>query len=326
MNAPGPSSQSHSQSLERTIANLRAITEPIAEYLEDDSIVEIMLNPDGRLWVEPRRQPMRCVQQRFSPVQAEGMLRAIAGMMGLELRPDHPTLACKMPVWGVRVQGCIPPAYAAPVFSLRKPPKEVIPLSKYVEQGAMSARAADLLREAMLARNNILICGATGTGKTTLLNALLHELHASNARVLIIEDTAEILCRCENVLQALVHAPSYTWQQAVKDAMRLRPDWLVLGEMRDGAALDVVKAWLSGHSGISTIHGEDTESALDRLGHLVEEVAHQAPRHTIAKSIDLCVTMRRNPSLRSGYGLHTIDRVTGFDPATGWTKEAITVA
>ena len=312
-----------SETQSRRQASLRTAVAPIAAYLNDDAVTEIMLNADGRIWVDKVGVGMFCSQTTMAPETALRMLRVVATEMHSELSERNPSLAGKLPIWGARVQASIPPVVEAPVFSLRKPAKMAFGLDEYVARRILTETQAEILRDAVRSRQNILVGGGTGSGKTTLANALLKEVALTNDRVYLVEDNPELQCSSPNKIQVLVQPPVYTWQRAILDAMRFRPDRIVVGEVRDGAALEMIKAWNTGHpGGLATLHANDTASMLDRLCQLIEEVVPTAPRNLVAQAIGICVHIRRDPRHPAGRSLSGIDRVMGCDAGGGWRLES----
>ena len=219
MNATGSTSESQA----RLHASLRTAVSPIARFLNDDAIVEIMLNADGRVWVERVGAGMSPVGT-MSREDALRMLRLVATAMNVELSDRSPSLGGKLPLWGARVQASIPPVVEAPVFALRKPARVVFALDDYRRRGILTDQQVALLRTAVADRQNILIGGGTGSGKTTLANALLAQIAESGDRLYLVEDNPELQCKAPNKVQVLVQPPVYTWQRAIVDAMRFRPD------------------------------------------------------------------------------------------------------
>jgi P-type conjugative transfer ATPase TrbB len=314
MNPAGSTSESQA----RRHASLRTAVLPIAQFLDDDAIVEIMLNADGRVWIERAGAGMSPAGT-MSREDALRMLRLVATEMNVELSDRNPSLGGKLPLWGARVQASIPPVVEAPVFALRKPARVVFTLDDYRARGILTDRQVMLLRTAVADRQNVLIGGGTGSGKTTLANALLAQIAESGDRLYIVEDNPELQCKAPNKVQVLVQPPVYTWQRAIVDAMRFRPDRIVVGEVRDGSALEMLKAWNTGHpGGIATCHANDTAGMLDRLCQLVEEVVPVAPRLLIAQAVHVCVHIRRDPSHPAGRSLSGIDRVEGVDGEGRW--------
>ncbi|MBF0587325.1 P-type conjugative transfer ATPase TrbB [Prosthecochloris sp. N3] len=311
-----------SVSVSRRRASLRSAVEPILCFLEQDGIVEIMLNPDGCVWVEEAGCGMYRTDVRMCPEEAERMIRLAAAAVQAEVNEHNPSLAATLPGWGARLQASVPPVVPAPVFALRKPPSVVFTLDDYVASGILAMDEAHFLEESVRAGRNVLVGGGTGSGKTTLANALLAVVAETGDRVYIVEDTPELQCRAENMVQVLVQPPFYTHQRAVMDAMRFRPDRIIVGEVRDGAALDMLKAWNTGHpGGVATIHANNPEAMLERMAQLTEEVMPSAPRYLIAEAVDVCVHMTRDPGHPAGRRLTGIAEVRGLDGRGGWVMD-----
>jgi Flp pilus assembly CpaF family ATPase len=193
-----------------------------------------------------------------------------------------------------------------------------------VEKQILTAAQAEALRASVRARENILVGGGTGSGKTTFANALLAEVAKTDDRIYIVEDNPELQCASENKVQVLVQPPLYTWNRAIVDAMRFRPDRIVVGEIRDGSALEMLKAWNTGHpGGVATVHANDTRAMVDRVCQLIEEVVPAAPRELVAQTIDVCVHLRRDPASRAGRSLTGLERVVGVARDGGWVLEPI---
>jgi type IV secretion system protein VirB11 len=324
MNPPGGSAATTSETQTRRRASLRTAVGPIAKYLGDDAIVEIMLNADGRVWIERAGVGMLSTDVTMSPEDALRMLRVVATEMNTELSDRNPSLAGKLPIWGARVQASIPPVVEAPVFALRKPAKVVFGLDDYVAREILRAEEADALRAAVRARWNILVGGGTGSGKTTFANALLREIAETSDRVYLVEDNPELQCAAANKVQVLVQPPVYTWNRAIIDAMRFRPDRIIVGEIRDGSALEMLKAWNTGHpGGIATVHANDTRAMLDRVCQLIEEVVPTAPRSLVAQTVGLCVHLRRDPRHPAGRSVSGIEEVLGVSSSGQWEMKPV---
>jgi P-type conjugative transfer ATPase TrbB len=308
----------------RRLASLRTAAAPIYEFVTAPDVVEIMLNPDGAIWLERAGQGMRKTPATMSPDEAMRMLKVVATDLGAELNDRNPSLGGKVAVWGARLQALIPPVVTAPVFALRMPTRIVLPLENYVERRILSELQARALADAVRDRLNVLVAGGTGSGKTTLANSLLGVVATSGDRVHLVEDTPELKCDAPNKLGVLVQPPLYTWQRAIVDAMRLRPDRIIVGEVRDGSALELLKAWNTGHpGGLSTIHANNTLATLDRLCQLIEEVIPRAPRQLVADAINVVVHIKRDPKHPAGRSITGIDRVVGLRSDGAWHLEPL---
>lgn len=307
-------------SQQRAEVALRLALQPLEPFLVDSTVVELMLNPDGRVWVEH----LGCVPQQtalvMAPHEAESLLRTVAAEVGKELNAAKPDMLCRLPIFGARLQAVISPIVTAPIFAMRRPAERLIPYARYIEQGVLTERQGWLLRDAFLNHANVLVGGSTGSGKTTFAASLLSELSGSDERVFIIEDYPELQHCCRDLrhqVPMLIDPPNYTWRNAVINTMRLRPDRIVVAEIVDGAAVEVQKSWLTGHpGGLGTIHGDSSELMLERFSQLMEEVVAQAPRETVAATINICVHMRRDRSHPAGRVVTSIVRVRGYDRST----------
>jgi len=297
----------------RRMESLRAALGPIVGYLEDSTVVEIMRNPDGSVWVEHQGSAPKRVDAVLSDPDTTRFVGLVAAELGVEISASSPSLAAKLPGWGARLQATVPPVVEAPCFCLRMPPKRIFTLHDYVKAGTLSADQAQILKQGVLDRRNILVAGSTGSGKTTLINALLHALAGTQERIVLIEDTPELQCAAENRVGILVQPPLYTWQRAIMDVKRQRPDRIVLGEVRDGAALEMIKAWNSGHPGMCTIHSDSAKGALDQLCMLIEEVVPSAPRGQVARTVDIVVHIKRDSLAPSGRSITSITEVLGME-------------
>ena len=304
--------------IDRRFVALKAALQPIIQFLEDDCVVEIMLNADSVVWIDAVGKGMYKSDVTINPDDAERIIRLCAAAMNAEVNERKPSLTAKLPGWGCRVQASVPPIVESPTFAFRKPSKIIFTLDNYVESEIMTQRQADILRKAVLDRKNILVGGGTGSGKTTLANALLQCVSDTRDRVYIVEDNPELQCAAENKIQILVQA-NYSFQNAIMDALRYRPDRIILGEVRDGSALDLLKAWNTGHpGGISTIHANDPVAMLERLGQLIEEVMPTAPRYLIAEAVEICVHITKDRKAVAGRSITGITAVNGLNESGGW--------
>ena len=185
----------------------------------------------------------------------------------------------------------------------------------YVAAGIMLAGQAAVLRAAVADRKNILVAGGTSTGKTTLTNALLAEIAGTTDRVVLIEDTRELQCRAPNLVALRTKDGVASLSDLVRSSLRLRPDRIPIGEVRGAEALDLLKAWGTGHpGGIGTIHAGTALGAMRRLEQLIQEAVVTVPRALIAETIDLVAVLRGRGSERR---LSELALIAGLDPATG---------
>lgn len=304
-----------SEAISRGARMLRsALGAAIARYLEDDAVVEVMLNPDGRLWIDRLSVGLTDTGERLSAVDGERIIRVVAHHVGAEVHAAAPRLSAELPETGERFEGLLPPVVAAPTFAIRKPAVAVFTLDEYAASGIMRSDQAVTLRQAVSARMNILVAGGTSTGKTTLINALLAEVAKTNDRVVLIEDTRELQCRAPNLVALRTKDGIVSLSDLVRSSLRLRPDRIPIGEVRGAEALDLLKAWGTGHpGGIGTIHAGTALGALRRLEQLIQEAVITVPRALIAETINVIAVLSGRGAERR---LAELARVTGLG-ATG---------
>ncbi|MCB1622837.1 MAG: P-type conjugative transfer ATPase TrbB [Thiothrix sp.] len=272
----------------------------ILDALADPACIEILLNPDGRLWVERFGEPMQ-VAGSMTGVNALAMMGTIADALGTVINRNTPILEGELPGTGSRFEGLMPPVVAGPTFTIRKKASRVFTLADYVRQGVMTERQQGVLEQAITDRSNMLVVGGTGSGKTTLTNAVIAGIvgRYPDDRLVIIEDTAEIQCAADNAV-LLRASLDVSMQQLLKATMRLRPDRILVGEVRGGEALALLKAWNTGHpGGVATLHANDARAGLVRLEQLVSEAGVvQGVPALIGAAVNLVVVIARTPGGR----------------------------
>jgi type IV secretion system protein VirB11 len=285
----------------RSARMLRTALGPqIAAWLDDPAVAEVMLNPDGRLWLDRLGEGLEDTGQAMAAADGERIVRLVAHHVGAEVHAANPRVSAELPESGERFEGLLPPVVAAPAFAIRKPAVAVFSLDDYAGRGIMTPAQARHLSEAVQTRRNILVAGGTSTGKTTLANALLAEVARTGDRVVLIEDTRELQCAAPNLVALRTKDGIVSLADLVRSSLRLRPDRIPIGEVRGGEALDLLKAWGTGHpGGIGTIHAGSALGALRRLEQLVQEAVTVVPRALIAETIDLIAVLDgRGPARR----------------------------
>src|SRR6516162_3765837 len=305
-----------SEAISRSARMLRtAFGLAIARFLEDPAIIEVMLNPDGRLWIDRLSGGLAETDEWLSAPDGERIVRLVAHHVGVEVHSGSPRVSAELPETGERFEGLIPPVALAPCFAIRRPAVAVFTLDDYVTAGIMGGEQAALIKTAVRDRKNILVAGGTSTGKTTLVNALLAEVAKTGDRVVLIEDTRELQCAAPNLVALRTKDGAASLSDLVRSALRLRPDRIPIGEVRGAEALDLLKAWGTGHpGGIGTIHAGSALGALRRLEQLIQEAVVTVPRALIAETIDLVAVLRGRGTERR---LSELALVAGLDPATG---------
>ena len=290
-----------------------ALGPSIAGHLEDPSVVEVMLNPDGRLWIDRLTGGLEDTGHRVAPADAERIVRLVAHHVGVEVHAGSPRVSAELPETGERFEGLIPPVALAPCFAIRRPAVAVFTLDDYVATEIMGADQAALLKTAVQDRKNILVAGGTSTGKTTLVNAILAEVAKTGDRVVLIEDTRELQCAAPNLVALRTKDGAASLSDLVRSALRLRPDRIPIGEVRGAEALDLLKAWGTGHpGGVGTLHAGSAIGALRRLEQLIQEAVVTVPRALIAETIDLIAVLAGRGSARR---LVELAELKGLSPA-----------
>jgi len=276
----------------------REMGDKIRQAMGDHEIVEIMLNPDGSVWTDRMGKGMEYLC-KMQEVQALQMLGTIAHMLGTSINHDKPKVEGELPGDGSRVEGVIPPIVPHPVFNIRKRASSVYPLAQYIMEGRATNEDIELLRKAILARKNILVVGGTGTGKTTFVNAIINEIKllTPKHRLIILEDTPELQCTMDNFIPMRTTS-DVSMQELLKITMRQRPDRIIIGEVRGKEALDMLKAWNTGHpGGVCTVHANDARAGLLRIEQLISEVSETPMRELVAEAIDVVVFLVRDPKI-----------------------------
>lgn len=296
----------------RLLAMLQTALGPtVGSLLTDDTVIELMLNQDGRLWSDRLGIGRQDTGHTISPEDAERIIRLVATGTGAECNDSKPLLSAELPGTGSRFQGVLPPIVQAPVFTIRKKALLIFTLDDYVSQGIMTVRQKAAILDAVHSKQNILVTGGTGTGKTTLVNAVLNEVAATNERIVIIEDTLELQCTAPDTVFLRAREGVATMNDLLRATMRLRPDRIVVGEVRGPEALSLLKAWNTGHpGGCATVHANSARAGLTRLEQLIQEAVISVPRELIAEAVDIVIHIER-----AGHGrkIKEIYRVEGVE-------------
>ncbi|MEM9617942.1 MAG: P-type conjugative transfer ATPase TrbB [Pseudomonadota bacterium] len=283
----------------------------VREALDAPDTIEVMANPDGSVWIETAGVGIVVSKHTLAPSDRERVIRLVASSAGDTASRISPIVSAELPGSGERFEGCLPPVATSPCFSIRKPATSPFSLSNYVDQGALAPALAEALKDAIDSRSNILIAGGTSSGKTTFTNALLAESALEDDRIVVLEDTRELKCAARNVVQLRTYRETTSLRDLVRSTLRLRPDRIIVGEVRGAEALDLLKAWNTGHpGGITTLHANSAHGALRRLEQLTLEATTRAPFDLIAEAIDVVVFMSRASGERR---VEEALRVRGFN-------------
>lgn len=306
------SGPAEAQSRERRRSMLRTAMGPgIAAALVDPLVVEVMVNPDGSLRLDRLGEGRVDTGVRFEAAEVERVIRLIASHVRTEVHAGNPVVSAELPESGERFEGLLPPVASGPCFAIRKPAARIHTLEEYVADRILSPEQAGALRNAVAERRNLLIAGGTSSGKTTLANALLAEMATADERIILIEDTRELQCTAPDCVALRTKPGVVSLADLVRSTLRLRPDRIIVGEVRGGEALDMLKAWNTGHpGGIATLHANSARAALYRPEQLVQEASAVVPRRLIAEAIDLVVFIEGRGAARH---VGCITQVTGLN-------------
>lgn len=299
---------------QRAIEKLRRdLGGELLRIISDNRTLDIMCNPDGKLWVDSIGEPMSCVGDISRP-RAASIIKTVAAFHGKEITKNKTLLEATLPINGERFTAQVEPTVSGPTFNIRKKPSNIFSLKDYLENSILTHQQFSVLNEMIKTHRNILVVGGTGSGKTTLINAIIDSMvnRDKSERVVIIEDTGEIQCRAENSVQFYASVESNI-TQLIKTTLRMRPDRILVGEVRGAEALDLLDAWNTGHEGgAATLHANDALSGLTRLKSLISRnlAAPQAIEPLIAEVVHCVIHIEKSPN---GRKVSEIISVDGFD-------------
>lgn len=287
----------------------------ILEALNDDAITDLCLNDDGNLWFDSSKKG-RYLAGSMDKGRARGFLSQLAQMNEVYLNDKNPTIDATLPFNNERLAGSIEPMSKAPTFTIRKPAREIFTLESYVDIGTMTKEQFKLICDAISKRKNIVISGATHTGKTTLLNSCLlkmYDIFFDTKRVLILQGHEdEIQCSIPNSVKFFSN-DDVSMTKLLKVSMRYSPDSIIVGEVRDKACLDLLKAWNTGHDGgLSTIHANSASAVPLRLSYLAQEAGVPAPNQLIVEAVDLIIQIVKDSSSQSGRRIKEIVEIIDY--------------
>ena len=271
-----------------------ALGTDIGALLDDHRVSEVRLNSDGSLWAHKLGIGKIKEKAFIAPENAKRAIQTVAFSVGEVCNEENPSISAELPGSGQRFQGVIPPVVKSPVIAIRKKAVRIFTLLDMETQGVLPKGARVLLEQSVLNKKNILVVGGTDSGKTTFTNALLQIVSKTKDRIVIIEDTQELQCDAEDVEYLRTRDGVCSLRDLVRTTMRLSPDRIVIGEVRSAEALDLLKAWNTGHSGgVSTVHASSAKKGLSRIEQLVSEANVSPSREMIAEAINIIVYMEK---------------------------------
>lgn len=291
---------------------LQALGEQAEELLFDSNTLEIMLNEDGSLWFESLSAGMQLSKVKITDESALNLINVLASLNDTFVNARQPSLQCELPFAKARLQAWIPPVVSNPSFVIRKHLLHDTSIEELLKREMLTPSQLELILDAYKTRKNILIAGGTGSGKTTLIAGILKQVASQNSteRFIVIQDTPELYCRAPNALH-LNTCDCMDLDSLGKTVLRARPDRIIVGELRGREAHGLIKLWNTGHpGGLSTIHANNSESALSRIEHLVQEAGIIPQGEIIAQTIDLVIFIDKSSGKRC---VSEILRVEGYD-------------
>ena len=300
----------------------------VLSALSDEEIYEVLLNPDGTLWVDGYQGKRE--YGRMSAEAAKNLINTVASVSDEIITHKNPSFSGEL--WVeinedfklFRFQAFIPPVVTYPAFAIRKRAGRVVPLRDYVKDEIITPEEEKVIQSAVEQRKSILVIGGTQSGKTTFCNAILDciaQTHPQD-RIIIIEDTQELKCNVKDSV-TMRASPSKTMNDLIFDSMRIRPDRIIIGEVRGKEAHSLIKAWNTGHpGGVSTIHANSAESGLLRLEQLIMEAGVAPVPEAIAEAVNLLVFIQKTSKSKKGRKVSSILELTGYDKKEGYQTKA----
>lgn len=298
---------------EERLSNLlaTALGGEVLDLLQDKAISEIRLNADGTLWAHRLGEGKFQCNAYISPANAQRAIYAVAYGVNEVCDEKKPSIAAELPKSGERFQGILPPLSKNPVFAIRKKAVRIFTLNDLQKQGVIDEETCEFLKSCVVERKNILVVGGTDSGKTTFANALLQAIEGSNQRIVILEDTQELQCNASDVEYLRTKDDVASLRDLVRMTMRLSPDRIVIGEVRGAEALDLLKAWNTGHGGgVSTVHASSARQGLSRIEQLVSEAGVTPSKDMISEAINVLLYMEKAATKRIVKEVLTVEGVS----------------
>jgi len=299
----------------------------VLSALSDETIYEVLLNPDGILWVDGYQGKRE--YGIMTAAAAKNLINTVASVSDEMITYKNPSFSGEL--WVeikedfklFRFQAFIPPVVAYPAFAIRKRAGQVIPLDNYLIDGIITLEQANIIKESVNTRKSILVIGGTQSGKTTFCNAILDcvaNTHPQD-RVIIIEDTQELKCNVKDSV-TMRSSPMKSMNDLIFDSMRMRPDRIIIGEVRGKEAHSLIKAWNTGHpGGVSTIHANSAESGLLRLEQLIMEAGVAPVPEAIAEAVNVLIFIQKTNKGKKGRQVTSVLKLNGYDKNRGYLIE-----
>ena len=281
----------------------------IKPYLDDDDVCEVMVNADSKIWIDTFSHGLIDTGKTLTGEITSSIIIQIANHSHKTCDKDNPLLEAE--ILNMRFQGFLSPDIVEnSAFCLRKHAKVVFTLEDYVNNKTMTKRQQEVILKAIKEKKNIIVAGGTGSGKTTLVNALLAEVAKLNDRVVLIGDTKELKCDAKNKL-SLLSTKKVSMEELLRATLRARPDRIIVGEVRGAEAFTLINAWSTGHKGgISTVHSNSASRTMSRIETLVGFGTDKVQGTLIADAIDLIIYIKKTANRRT---IEEIVEVINYD-------------
>ena len=281
----------------------------IKPYLDDDDVCEVMVNADSKIWIDTFSRGLIDTGKTLTGEITSSIIIQIANHSHKTCDKDNPLLEAE--ILNMRFQGFLSPDIVEnSAFCLRKHAKVIFTLEDYVNNKTMTKRQQEVILKAIKEKKNIIVAGGTGSGKTTLVNALLAEVAKLNDRVVLIEDTKELKCDAKNKL-SLLSTKKVSMEELLRATLRARPDRIIVGEVRGAEAFTLINAWSTGHKGgISTVHSNSASRTMSRIETLVGFGTDKVQGTLIADAIDLIIYIKKTANRRT---IEEIVEVINYD-------------
>lgn len=310
------------QTQNQNILNLLNISlgTKIQSYFQDPLVTEVYMNDDGSVWIDTLDKGSLVTDVILEEEVVYSVIALIANSVNQEVTYQNPVISAEMPDSGFRFEGNIGGISSRSVFNIRKHSILELTLQDYVNSDIMTESQKQAIEEAVKKHQNILVVGGTNSGKTTLCNAILSEIAKYQERTIIIQDTNELKCSCPDRL--FLRSNQYvSMRQLLTSALRRSPRRIVIGEVRDGAALNVIKAWNTGHpGGLCTLHADSAELGLFQLESYITEVSQNKQREMIARTVNVLIDIQKEGIIRKLQGIFLVE---GLDDKNNYILKKI---
>ncbi len=271
-----------------------ALGSEVEALLRDATVSEVRVNEDGKVWVMRLGEGKALAGVTIPPDRVLAAIYTVAYSIDAVCDTEHPCISAELPGSGARFQAVHPPIVRNPILAIRKKAVRIFTLRDLEAQGVISADQRGIIEATARTRGNILVVGGTDSGKTTFTNAILDSISSTKDRIIIMEDTQELQCSAEDVVYLRTKEGVASLRDLVRATMRLSPDRIVIGEVRGGEALELLKAWNTGHGGgVSTVHASSAAKGLSRIEQLALEGGASSCRQLISEAINLVIYMEK---------------------------------